>query len=110
MRTLSDMSNVKVVKKDNLYMFLTTPRFTFLDVKNYRASGLSYDGWCKANCCEIYKLVFPYELLDDYNKLSHIGPEDTRTSTLSLREDLWLPQWHTPKNPKSSDSERMNGH
>ena len=110
LRTLSDMSNVKAVKKDNLYMFLTTSRFKFLDVKNHRASGLSYDGWCKANSCETYKLVFPYELLDDYNKLSHIGPEYMRTSTLSLKEDLWLPQWHTPKSPEFSDPEKINGH
>ena len=51
-----------------------TPMFKFLDVKNYLAPGLSYDGWCKANGCEVSKLVFPYEWLDDYNKLSYVGP------------------------------------
>ena len=29
MKNLSDVNNVMVVKKDNLYMFLTTPRFKF---------------------------------------------------------------------------------
>ena len=63
-----------VPKEDNSYMFLMTPRFKFLDVKNYLSLGLSYDGWCKANGCAMEKLAFPYEWLDDYDKISHIGP------------------------------------
>ena len=55
-------------------MFFMTPRFKFLDIKNHLAPGLSCDGWCKANGCVVSKLVFPYEWLDDYDKLSHIGP------------------------------------
>ena len=73
-RTLSIMNDVTVTKKDNSYMFLMTPMFKFLDVKNYLAPGLSYDSWCKANRCDVSKLVFPYKWLDDYNKLSHVGP------------------------------------
>ena len=73
-RTLSNMNDVTVAKKDNSYMFLSTPMFKFLDVKNYLAPGLSYDGWCKANGCAVSKLAFPCEWLDDYNKLSHVGP------------------------------------
>ena len=40
-RTLSNMNDVTVTKKDNSYMFLTTPMFKFLDIKNYLAPGLS---------------------------------------------------------------------
>ena len=72
--TLSDMNNVTVTKKDNSYMFLMTPWFKFLDVKNYLTPGLSYDDWYKANRCKVQNLVFPYEWLDDYNKLSHVEP------------------------------------
>ena len=68
------MNDVTVAKKDNSYMFLTTPMFKFLDIKNYVAPGLSYGGWCKANGCAVSKLVFPYESLDNHNKLSHVGP------------------------------------
>ena len=68
------MNDVTVTKKDNSYMFLVTPSFKFLDIKNYLAPGLSYDGWCEANGCKVSKLVFPYEWLDDYNKLRHVGP------------------------------------
>ena len=61
-KTLSNMNDVTVTKKDkNSYMFLMTPRFKFLDVKNYLTPGLSYDSWCKANGCAVSKLVFPYE-------------------------------------------------
>ena len=73
-RTLSNMNDVTVVKKDNSYMFLTTPIFKFLDVTNYLAPGLSYDGWCKVDGCAMEKLAFPYEWLDDYEKLSHVRP------------------------------------
>ena len=35
--------DVFVAKKENDYMFLITPRFKFLDVKNYIGPGISYD-------------------------------------------------------------------
>ena len=73
-QTLSDMNDVAVAKKDNSYMFLMSPKFKFLDVKNYLAPGLSLDDWCKANKCKVEKLVFPYEWLDNYDKLSQVGP------------------------------------
>ena len=57
-KTLADMNTVNVAKKENSYMFLTTPQFKFLDVKNYLAPGLSLDTWCKATGCEIEKQVF----------------------------------------------------
>ena len=72
--TISDLSDVKVAKKDNSYMFLITTWFKFLDVRNYLATGLSYDGWCKANGCKMQKLIFLFEWLDDFNKLLHVGP------------------------------------
>ena len=66
-------------------MFLTTSMFKFLDVKNYLAPGLSYDGWCKANGCAVSKLVFQHEWLDDYNKLSHIGPVEYKNFFSKLK-------------------------
>ena len=73
-KTLSDMHAVAVAKKDNSYMFLMSPKFKFLDIKNNLARGLSLDDWCKANKCQIEKLVFPYKWSDSYDKLSYIGP------------------------------------
>ena len=46
-KTLSDMNDVAVAEKDNSYLFLITPKFKFLDVKNYLAPGLSSDDWCE---------------------------------------------------------------
>ena len=60
-------------KKEKNYMFLSTSKFKFLDVKNYIGPGLSYDAWCKSMGCRLKKLMFPYEWLDGYEKLSHVG-------------------------------------
>ena len=54
-------------------MFLATSKFKFLDVKNYIGSGLSYGAWCKSMGCRLQKLMFLYEWLDGYEKLSHVG-------------------------------------
>ena len=66
--------DVFAAKKENDYMFLTTSRFKFLDIKNYIGPGLSYDAWCKSIGCRLQKLMFPYEWLDSYEKLSHVAP------------------------------------
>ena len=63
-----------VARKDNNYMFLTTDKYKFLDIRNYLAPVLSYDAWCKSLGCKLEKLVFPYEWLTSYEKLSHVGP------------------------------------
>ena len=73
-KSLSNINDVKIAKKDNWYMFLMTPRFKFLDVKNYLTPGLGLDEWCRVNRCAMHKLVFPYEWLDDYSTLFHMGP------------------------------------
>ena len=54
-KTIFDLSDVKVARRT---MFFITPPFEFLDVRNYLAPGLSYDGWCKANECKMQKLAF----------------------------------------------------
>ena len=58
-KNLAALSDVNVAKKENSYMFLSTPNFKFLDIKNYLAPGLSYDAWCRAYGCELQKLAFP---------------------------------------------------
>ena len=66
--------DVFAAKKENNYMFFTTSKFKFLDVKNYIGPDLSYDAWCKSMGCRLQKLMFSYEWLDSYKKLSHAGP------------------------------------
>ena len=83
--SLSNISDVTVAKKDNSYMFLTTPKLKFLDVRNYLAPGLSYAGWCKASGCALEKLFFPYEWLDSYEKLNHLGPVPKEAFYSSLK-------------------------
>ena len=52
-KNLTSLSDVNVAKKENSYMFLSTPNFKFLDIKNFLALGLSYDAWCRAYGCEL---------------------------------------------------------
>ena len=63
---------VFAAKKENEYMFLTTTKFTFLDVKNYVGTGLSLDARFKSMGCRLQKLVFPYEWLNSHKKLNHV--------------------------------------
>ena len=66
--------DVFVAKKENDYMFLSTSKSKFLDVKNYIGPGISYDVWCKSMGCRLQKFMFTYEWLDSYEKLSHVTP------------------------------------
>ena len=66
--------DVFVAKKENDYMFLTTSKSKFLDVRNYIGPGISYDTWCKSMGRRLQKLICPFEWLDSYEKLSHVGP------------------------------------
>ena len=61
-------------KKNNNHLFLTTPVFKFLEVKNCIGSRLRFDAWCKSMGCRLKKLVFSYEWFDSYEKLSLVGP------------------------------------
>ena len=67
--SFDEEKDVFAAKKDNGYMFITTSRFKFLDVKNYIGPGLSYDVSCRSMWCKLHKLVFPYKWLDSYEKL-----------------------------------------
>ena len=58
--------DVFAAKKENDYMFLTTSKFKFLDVKNYVGPGLSLDAWFKSIRYRLQKLMFPYEWLDSH--------------------------------------------
>ena len=57
-KKLAGISDVNVAKKENSYMFLSTPKFKFLDIKSYLAPGLSYAAWCRAYGTELQKTCF----------------------------------------------------
>ena len=73
-------------------MFLSTPNFKFLDIKNFLAPGLSYDAWCRAYRCELQKLAFPYEWFDSFEKLNHIGPVKYEEFYSSLKGGITISQ------------------
>ena len=91
-KNLAEISDVKVAKKENSYMFLSTPKFKFLDIKNYLAPGLSYDAWCRAYGCELQKLVFPYEWFDSFEKLNHKGTVKYEEFYSSLKGGITISQ------------------
>ena len=91
-KNLAIISDVDVAKKENSYMFLSTPNFKFLDIKNYLAPGLSYDAWCRAYGCELQKLAFPYEWFDSFDKLNHIGPVKYEEFYSSLKGGITISQ------------------
>ena len=89
---LTSLSDVNVAKKENSYMFLSTPNFKFLDIKSYLAPSLSYDAWCRAYGCELQKLSFPYEWFDSFKKLNHIGPVKYEEFYSSLKGGITISQ------------------
>ena len=80
--------DVFAATKENDYIFLTTSKLKFLDVKNYIGPGLSYDAWCKSMSCRLRKLIFPCEWLDSYKKLSHVGPVSYEDFYSSLKSTI----------------------
>ena len=91
-KNIAALSDVNVAKKENSYMFLSTPNFKFLDIKNYLAPGLSYDAWCRAYGCELQKLAFPYEWFDSFNELNHKGPVKHEEFYSSLKGGITISQ------------------
>lgn len=71
-------------------MFLSTSEFKILDMANCLAPGISLDACCKLNGCKIKKLVFPYEWMDCYKKLNHLGPVNYEDFYSSLKGGIYL--------------------
>ena len=58
-----------VIKRQNTFMCFSTPKLKFLDVTQYLAPGVSYAKYLTAYGCELEKGHFPYEYMDDLQKL-----------------------------------------
>ena len=94
-----------VIRKGNNYMALSTQRLRFVDITNYLAPGFSYDRYLKAYSCELTKGSFPYEWMDDLDKLKYpaLPPYEAFYSKLKgcniSREDYQYAHkvWHQKK-------------
>ena len=62
-------NNAAVIKRQNTYMCLYTDELKFVDICNYLAPGVSYAKYLTAYGCELGKGHFPYEYMDDLQKL-----------------------------------------
>jgi hypothetical protein len=71
-KSLSDINETVsfAIKKANSYMALKTQHFKFLDIRSYLAPNYSYEAFIKAYKCTLNKGYFPYDYLNDYNKLN----------------------------------------
>ena len=64
-----EKQNIQALKTGNCYRVITSDHLKFLDVSNLLVADTSLDEWLKACKCEVQKAIFPFEWLDDYNKL-----------------------------------------
>ena len=62
-------NNAAVIKRQNTYMCLYTDKLKFVDICNYLAPGVSYAKYLTAYGCELGEGHFPYEYMDDLQKL-----------------------------------------
>ena len=62
-------NNAAVIKRQNTYMCLYTDKLKFVDICNYLAPGVRYAKYLTAYGCELGKGHFPYEYMDDLQKL-----------------------------------------
>ena len=62
-------NNAAVIKRQNNFMCLYTDKLKFVDICNYLAPGVSYAKYLTAYACELGKGHFPYEYMDDLQKL-----------------------------------------
>ena len=60
-------------EKNGRIMFISTPRFKFLDVLNYLAPGITYDKWVKTYGATLTKSWLPYEWFNSPAKLDFPG-------------------------------------
>ena len=58
-----------VIKRQNNFMCLSTDKLKFLDMVNFLAPGVSNAKYLTAYGCELGKGHFPYEYMDDLQKL-----------------------------------------
>ena len=66
-------TGVFAAEKNGRIMFITTPKFKFLDVVNYLAPGITYDKWVKTYGATLTKSWLPYKWLDSPDKLDFPG-------------------------------------
>jgi hypothetical protein len=66
-----DKSLFSIKSSTNAFKSISTSIFKFLDIRNYLAPNYNYENLLKAYKCHLNKGVFPYEWLDNVNKLEN---------------------------------------
>ena len=84
---LCNLGGVRMAEKDGSYFFILTQQVKFLDVCKFLVPGTSYAKWIGSHGWKDSKLVFPYEWLDDFGKLSR-GPPPIEVFTTRMKGPL----------------------
>ena len=63
--------DIHTIKKENLYLSISTPEVKFIDISNYLAAGCSYSQFLKAYGCNEPKGIFPCEWFNSFEKLKY---------------------------------------
>ena len=74
-----------VIKKNNEFMAISTPKLKFLDIKNFIAPGFSYAKYLAAYEVEEEKGFFPYEYITSLEKLDETSLPPREAFHSSLR-------------------------
>ena len=74
-----------VIKKNNEFMAISTPKLKFLDIKNFIAPGFSYAKYLAAYEVEEQKGFFPYEYVTSLEKLDETSLPPREAFHSSLR-------------------------
>ena len=60
-------------EKQGQIMYMNTPQFKFLDIRNYLSPGITYEKWVKTYGAKQTKSWLPYEWFDSADKLDYKG-------------------------------------
>ena len=60
-------------EKQGQIMYMDTPQFKFLDIRNYLSPGITYDKWFKTYGAKQTKSWLPYQWFDSADKLDYKG-------------------------------------
>ena len=85
-KSLKEANGIQyVIKKSNALMCIKTEKLIFLDIRNYLAPNYSYSNYIKAYNCKEGKGFFPYEWMDELDKLNQTTLPDHKEFFSSLK-------------------------
>ena len=90
------IENINVLKKQSNYLCISTPRFRFIDMKNFLPPTFNLDTFIKSFKAEQQKGVFPYEAVQSVADLERTYcPRIEEFHSEFRNSDITLEEWET---------------